>query len=574
MKSLILLIALLMAGSFSSSAQNDGSALSSANHPVSSSTTFAIDKNILLVEISNLVDTYILEYAPYPNYGGFPNAWSPHFWTIKMFMAEGTDITSLNPIITLAPGAEITSKHSSVQDFSRQVEYTIICEDGSTVTYLFSAYTQDDSRGSGILFIESNPSWGGVTNPSGSRPYDDSLPFSCIAYPSLDHSFDRWYINGSASVTTEIFNGKIPMISGIGTLMAIFYPKSQVFYTVAVQSEDTNKGTVSGGGLVAAGGSVYVSASPKPGYEFEGWYLNGFRVSMFETFNYNPSASCILIAKFKALTVISGITPICSGSQYSFSASNWVSGTYTWAKSSNLNWGTNNDITKTPIDVKANGSGVGWVRVMSGSTIKAEYPVWVGKPSFLLGQDDFQYIFNAPFLFTVNYASGSNYQLQGVTKADWFNDGPITYNQTSVTIGKGKVGRQEAYVTFWVDVYNTCGYETGVGSLFIVNSRGMSTGIQVYPNPVSVILTIEIDIEAIAQSKALEQTTTEAKLLKYDSTFDIRLYDGQGNLLRQSSAKGGTIQFNVSNLLDAIYYLHIYDGANSTPEIPQIMVEH
>jgi len=119
----IALIALFTAGGFSSLAQNNGSTLSSDNNPFSSATAFAIDKNIISVEISNLVDAQTLEFAPYSNYGGIPELWSPHYWIITLIMAEGTDVTSLAPIITLAPGATITSQHAGVQDFSQQVEY-------------------------------------------------------------------------------------------------------------------------------------------------------------------------------------------------------------------------------------------------------------------------------------------------------------------------------------------------------------------------------------------------------------------------------------------------------------------
>jgi hypothetical protein len=33
------------------------------------------------------------------------------------------------------------------------------------------------------------------------------------------------------------------------------------------------------------------------------------------------------------------------------------------------------------------------------------------------------------------------------------------------------------------------------------------------------------------------------------------------------------VQFNVSNLPVGIYYLHVYDGVNSKPEIHKIVVE-
>ena len=275
MKSQILklttLIVLLTAGGFSSTAQNNESL-------VPSSTAFAIDKNIISVEISNLVDTHMLEHAPYPDYGGGgPNVWSPHFWTIKMFMAEGIDVTSLAPIINLAPGAAITSQHARVQDFSQPVEYTVICEDGSTVTYFFSAYTEN-TRAQGTVFVECLPPNSGITVPGGAQNYNDNNPFSCGAMANAGFSsFERWYVNGSPKGTSPSFYDYIPLDNaGRGTLTAKFV-LNPVYYTVGVINHDL-KGTVSGGGRVLAGGSVPVSATPNPGnafegYAFEGWYL-------------------------------------------------------------------------------------------------------------------------------------------------------------------------------------------------------------------------------------------------------------------------------------------------------------
>jgi len=81
----------------------------------------------------------------------------------------------------------------------------------------------------------------------------------------------------------------------------------------------------------------------------------------------------------------------------------------------------------------------------------------------------------------------------------------------------------------------------------------------VYPNPVSDVLYIELDPPASSKTQI---------------TFDVRLLDGQGNLLRQTFTKGGTVEFNVSTLPDGVYYLHIYDGVSEKPEMHQIMVEH
>ena len=106
--------------------------------------TDVVDPNIVSFALPGIVVATIYEHPPFPNYGGVPESWSPHTWLIGLGMAKGTDCTKLSPIITLAPGAAIYSKHADVQDFSQQVEYSVINYDGSTFTYHFLAYAFDD----------------------------------------------------------------------------------------------------------------------------------------------------------------------------------------------------------------------------------------------------------------------------------------------------------------------------------------------------------------------------------------------------------------------------------------------
>jgi hypothetical protein len=56
-------------------------------------------------------------------------------------------------------------------------------------------------------------------------------------------------------------------------------------------------------------------------------------------------------------------------------------------------------------------------------------------------------------------------------------------------------------------------------------------------------------------------------------TFDVRLYDHQGNLLRQATIKRGRVEWSVAALPAGIYYLHVYDGASEKPEVRQVVVE-
>jgi len=125
--------------------------------------TGAVDPNIVSLELPGLVSVSGYERLPEPNYGGFPEAWSPHWWTQGLAMVKGTDCTKLAPIITLAPGASIKEIQYSIgeQSFTRQVDYSgivgvgeydftrqvslvLIATDGSTVSYYFLANAFDD----------------------------------------------------------------------------------------------------------------------------------------------------------------------------------------------------------------------------------------------------------------------------------------------------------------------------------------------------------------------------------------------------------------------------------------------
>jgi hypothetical protein len=99
-----------------------------------------------------------------------------------------------------------------------------------------------------------------------------------------------------------------------------------------------------------------------------------------------------------------------------------------------------------------------------------------------------------------------------------------------------------------------------------------SSAVTAYPNPASGILNIEIDGQAFAQIRAAVQSVADTGHVLEQTTFDVRLYNRQGDLLRQSKTRGGTVQWSVSGLPSGIYYLHVYDGLNDIPEMRQIVV--
>ena len=124
--------------------------------------SFAIDSNIKSFAVPYLVGTTATEHLPTP-YCGSTDRFIPHFWTIFLALAKGSDVTKLAPTITLAPGVTILRIEHIIEsqyvskyvdytgiaevgaiDFSKQVDITIKAPDGSHVIYKFLAIAIGD----------------------------------------------------------------------------------------------------------------------------------------------------------------------------------------------------------------------------------------------------------------------------------------------------------------------------------------------------------------------------------------------------------------------------------------------
>jgi len=289
-------------------------------------------------------------------------------------------------------------------------------------------------------------------------------------------------------------------------------------------------------------------------------------------------SSGILIAVIKDLTevrkeitsdpfilTISGSTPICSGSSKPFSASNWVSGNFYWDKSNN-SINLSSPVSNATITVSAAGStGGGSVYIKDSSgKILATYNVWVGKPSISVYAPYYvgpQISYEATLV--CNNATHAQQGLNSTSDVNWTCTSNLKLlskqiNKTGFIVNKSSgVGTESA--TIYVTATNSCGSDNTNQKLTIQWPSPSPS--PPHPNPVSDVLSIEIGSSSYSNTKSA------------NLTFDVRLFDVQGNLLRQTSTKGGTIQFNVSNLPVGNYFLHIYDGVNSAPEIHQIVVQ-
>jgi hypothetical protein len=248
---------------------------------------------------------------------------------------------------------------------------------------------------------------------------------------------------------------------------------------------------------------------------------------------------------------ISGSTTLCTNEE--FSVTNAPSG-FTWNKSSNLLLsGSGSTVTVTPI-----GSGAGWVSINSGGvelarknvSITGTYPTPTSTSVNVSGS--YQYVSIDPPNYNYNYY--------------FYVDSDFPYCYLMADYGNCVTASvmQPGNYTVTAHAINNCG-ETHIPSYTVTISATRSasnSGFLVYPNPVKDILTVDIDPSVyVSAGRAAPD-------------YDVRLYDGRGSLLRQEKTKGGKLQLDVSNLPNATYYLHIYEGTNSKPEMMQILVRH
>ena len=252
---------------------------------------------------------------------------------------------------------------------------------------------------------------------------------------------------------------------------------------------------------------------------------------------------------YKHIVTISGPSILCLNATGNYTVSGNVPAGFTWNKSSNL---TINSTSGNSVSITATDNYPGWVSVMLGNVELASYNIWTGGPalSSIDGPDNI----GITDVFCANYYSLSNpFNFNwGITGGDSyiFNNGgacveAYCFDATTYHI----------YVT----ATNACG--SGYADKYFY-ATGQWRSYSIYPNPVSDILTIEINVQAVANSKINPQ-------------FDVRLYDMQGNLQRNTTTtKAGTVQLNVTNLPDGNYFLHIYDGVDATPFMKQIVVKH
>ena len=259
----------------------------------------------------------------------------------------------------------------------------------------------------------------------------------------------------------------------------------------------------------------------------------------------------VFSAAMSAQTV-SGPSYLCAGSSNDFTYTGpWDPGSY-WRTSANLSLSNS---TSNPVSVTAaNIAGTTvWIEAVPNSATAVSKYFSIGGPfidingptSVDVGVPNYYYI-----TVSSNYTGPSN-----LTNWEWV----FTSSQ----------GTLYAYGS-WANLYlwtsgsyriearaqNSCGW--GPWSFIYMDaSRGSAAAApyKVYPNPVKDILYIDIDSQSQANAN------------RQQLTYDIRLFDGYGNLAfnRKTAAPSGTIQLDLSSLRNGSYMLQIFDGVDPLP---------
>ena len=281
-------------------------------------------------------------------------------------------------------------------------------------------------------------------------------------------------------------------------------------------------------------------------------------------------------ALYSVVRRIEGPVSCFVGQTVSYTAYNLPAG-FSWTCSSNLTPGSASGDTKS---FTAISPGYAWVKATSGS-IQIMYDIYIYSDApniaYISGPDNVFYNPNGSSSpstdeeYTVVLANNNAPPYNYV----WGMDGNSSYyslsqNGNTVTVSF-KIDFSWSF-KLNVGVSNSYGWDYMSKYITFNGAQKSGSSPKFYPNPVSDILYVEIDQETVDRVKALQQNS--GKNLNADPVFDIRFFNGYGLQLRQQSTKGGTVQLNVSDLPNGLYFLYINDGVSGKPERVPVIVKH
>jgi len=303
-------------------------------------------------------------------------------------------------------------------------------------------------------------------------------------------------------------------------------------------------------------------------------------------------AATFVAAAMAGLIHISGSPIICGNDQRTFSVPNLPQGaTVTWSRSSNniqlsATTGHSINVSRGP-SLLAGRMYSGWVRATV--SIPGQQPIVLNHHVSVGARPDFRSIStlnsyqavppSSEFIDVITYrglAVTANNPF-GVTEGRWesiflggatatsiFWDNPVDVNSP---VPGARAGITAFFfgntATINVELENVCGRSDLATVTYFRGHGGWDPWITYSPNPVSGILTVSFAPQ--------ENQDVFGRYAASEQVFNIRLLNAHGMIVRQQRTSAATIQFDVSNLPEGTYYLHIEH--NGEIEKHQIIVQ-
>lgn len=178
-------------------------------------------------------------------------------WAIAGAKSSGTTISSAG---VLKVSAEETASSLTVTAISNQNSSV---QGKAQVTL---------TGGNHTVTLKASPSSGGSVSGGGSVSMNGSCTVTASA--NSGYLFTGWDLDGNTVSTSNTYT-----VSNITTdkVLVANFKKSNVKVTLAV--DHSQRGTVTGGGTIAYGGSMSLRATPNEGYTFKNWTENGKSIS-------------------------------------------------------------------------------------------------------------------------------------------------------------------------------------------------------------------------------------------------------------------------------------------------------
>ena len=267
---------------------------------------------------------------------------------------------------------------------------------------------------------------------------------------------------------------------------------------------------------------------------------------------------------------MTGPNTICSNNNTPFviqsNSGNVTASSIVWTCSENLQPQEGNTGSSKVFRPKNAYQQTGWVKAtIGGTSIKKDVIVNFPPPSSIpvitIGRNQAYTVTppnEHPDITGYSWSWGATYS--SLTLLAYNNYAVVSFTQPGV-------------YTLFAKAKNACGTSPNPTYIYNFNVVNYSTKVSAYPNPASNTLSVEIS-EEFEQALTSEFNIADTKFTRVEPTYDIRLFDIQGNMVRQLSSKSKKVEINVSNLNNGFYYLHVVDNDDNKADVKTIIIRN